>query len=116
MAIAESDLATAIYLSQSESIRKETTLFNVEQAVEKAIKAVLCHLEKPVPLTHDLYAVIQALPQNNLPPGEYGLHDLTPYATVRRYEDAVDVLTNADIKIALQSAREVLDWAKQILG
>jgi HEPN domain-containing protein len=110
--IAEQDLETARFLSSGAHIRRETTLFNVEQAVEKSLKAVLCWLEISVPLTHDLYAVIGKLPQDNLPPGGYALHDLTPFATIRRYEDSVDDITQQDLELAIASAEKVVLWAK----
>ena len=72
--IAEQDLKTAIAMSPIRDIRVENTLFHVEQAIEKSIKAVLVHMERPVPITHDLFAVLQRLDTKDLPPGGFALH------------------------------------------
>ena len=114
--IAEQDLKSAKAMALIKEIRAENTLFHVEQAVEKCIKAVLCHSEKPVPLTHDLFAVLQRLDQSDLPPGGYALHDLTPYATIRRYEEGVDIISTEDMQLAIGQAEKVLDWARRKLA
>jgi HEPN domain-containing protein len=110
--IAENDILSAIALSKTKEIRKETVLFHFEQSVEKALKAVLCHLERPVPLTHDIYAIIQHFDEYDLPPGGYELHDLTPYATVRRYEEGTYLIDEKDISVASNLTYAVLTWAK----
>jgi HEPN domain-containing protein len=110
--IAENDFVTACELAKSPSIRKETILFHLEQTIEKALKACLVQIGIPVPFTHDLYAIVQKFPQNDLPPGGYSLHDLTPYATVKRYEEGNFVLTNDDVNSAKDNADAVLKWAR----
>lgn len=114
--IAEADLKTAKAIAGIKDVRPENTLFHIEQAVEKSIKAVLCHLQKPVPLTHDLFAVLQRLDEKEHPPGGYALHDLTPFATIRRYEEGVDIITTEDIAQAVTQADKVLDWARKRLS
>lgn len=113
MGIAEDDLRAAKVLAKSQNIRAENILFHIEQAIEKAIKAVLCFEGKPVPLTHDLLSLLQKFSSDHLPPGGYALHDLTPFATVRRYVEGVDVFTPEDIQQAMDSAEGVLSWGKQ---
>ena len=62
--VAEGDLVTAKVLIDHPGGRPENVFFLLQQAVEKAIKAVLCHHEKPVPLSHDISALISILPSN----------------------------------------------------
>ncbi len=114
--IAENDWLTAVVLSKNLDIRKETTLFNVEQSVEKSLKAVLCYLQVPIPFTHDIYAIMQKFDINDLPPGGYSLHDLTPFASIRRYEEGKYILTDEEVSQALQAAKLVLDWARRKLS
>ena len=51
---ADSDLALAKIASKSEDILNEQICFHAQQAVEKAIKAVLLFYKIDFPLTHDI--------------------------------------------------------------
>ncbi len=110
--LAEEDLKTAEYLAKGVNLRPENTLFHIQQAVEKALKSVLCGKGMPVPLTHDLYAIVDRLGSADMPPGGYDLNDLTPYASVRRYEEGEAIITRHDLDIAIQIANKVIEWAK----
>ena len=114
--IAENDWLTAEVLSKNLNIRKETTLFNVEQSVEKSLKAVLCYLQIPIPFTHDIYAIMQKFDVNDLPPGGYSLHDLTPFASIRRYEEGRLPLTTEEILVSLDAAKKIIQWATAALA
>ncbi|NBC28662.1 MAG: HEPN domain-containing protein [Spirochaetes bacterium] len=55
--IAEKDFTTAKFTEsgvQSGEVRPENVLFLYQQSIEKLLKAVLCRLDRPVPLVHDL--------------------------------------------------------------
>ncbi len=110
--IAESDLESAQILFQAKRGRFENVLFHAAQAVEKSLKAVLCAQGKPVPLTHQLYTVVSQFPTLDMPPGGYSLNDLTPFATIRRYEEGKAALNPDDLKNALALATQVVEWAK----
>ena len=110
--IAESDLDSANVLFQAKKGRLENVLFHAEQVVEKSLKAVLCHQGKPVPLTHQLFVVISQFPTEDLPPGGFALNDLTPFATIRRYEEGKAVLGREEVTQALNLVLKVLSWAK----
>ena len=109
--IARQDFQTAEALVRATGIRPENILYHLEQAVEKALKAVLCHQGKPVPLHHVLFGIIQRFSDNELPPGGYALVDLTPFATIRRYVIGDDVISGEEVAQALVSANDVLAWA-----
>jgi HEPN domain-containing protein len=66
--IAEEDLETARVLAKAKIKRKENTFFHAEQAIEKSLKAVLCHLQIAVPLTHELSIILDRLPKKETPP------------------------------------------------
>ena len=114
--LAEEDLKAAIALHSQVGIRPELTIFHAEQVVEKCLKGVLCHQGIPVPMVHDLLALLQKLPPEDLPPGGFELHDLTPYATVKRYEEGMIVFAKEEIQGILSTAEKVLAWAKRKLA
>jgi HEPN domain-containing protein len=116
LGIAHSDLVTAKALINAKGVRPENTLFHVEQAIEKALKAVLCSKSLPIPLTHDLNLLIDRLAPIALPPGGYALNDLTPFATIRRYEEGKFLITGDDINNSVSCADAVLAWASRILA
>jgi HEPN domain-containing protein len=65
--LAEEDLKSARVLLRTQDVRPENGLFHVQQCVEKCLKAVLCHEEKAVPLTHEISVLLMAL-GNRVPP------------------------------------------------
>ena len=113
--IAQNDWVSGEALAKVPSVRRETVLFHIEQSVEKALKAVLCYQQKPVPFTHDIYAIVQRFDPNNMPPGGYALHDLTPFASIRRYEEGNYIVTEEDVAQAMTVAQQVLMWAEGLL-
>lgn len=111
--LANLDLESAKVLQSASGLRKDPALFLVQQAIEKALKSVLCFSGIAIPLTHDLYALVLLLEQIEVPPGGFDLHDLTPYATIRRYEEGSFEPTPEDVEVALNAADLVLKWAKK---
>ena len=63
--------------------------FHAQQAVEKALKAVLSAHTVDYPRTHNLAMLLELLRQKDLtePPDADDLPSLTPFGTVSRYED-----------------------------
>jgi len=114
MGIAEGDLKSAVALSQSSEGRKENICYLAEQAIEKCLKAVLCHLGYPVPLIHDLGLLIGRIPAEQQPPYASEIINLTIYATIRRYEEGPDSLTSKEIMASIKLAEDVLGWANHI--
>lgn len=115
--IAEKDLHSARVLGKDTSGRKETTIFMVQQAVEKSLKAVICHMGKPVPMIHDISGLLVALPLEVLrPPEEEGLDGLTEFATVRRYEEGFAELSSQEIDQIICVGDRVVSWAKEIVA
>jgi HEPN domain-containing protein len=112
--VAEADYETADVLVNSEVItRAENTLFHIEQSIEKAMKSVLCHRGVSVPMSHDLLLVVAKFDSKGLPPGYEALGDLTPFATIRRYELGVHEITKSEITNSLKFAKTVIEWAKE---
>lgn len=110
--IAEGDLESAKALIDANRGRPENICYHAEQCVEKSLKAILVHLEKPVPVTHDLGIITERV--NQFLPLEVHA-DLTLYtefATTRRYEESDMILDRADLDAAVKIAEDVLAWAK----
>lgn len=113
--IAENDLVSAKTLAKNISVRRETVLMMVQQSVEKSLKSVLCRVAKPIPQTHDLQVLIERLGPDSVPPFSEELGDLTPFATMRRYEEGRFEILDEDLDLAFEAANKVLLWAKNLL-
>jgi len=95
----------------------EALCFHAQQAVEKAIKAVLVHFDVPVPRTHVIEIVIDKAEQKvEIPKFVREAANLTPYASVTRYPGDYEPRTDADLLDAIQKAEKVVIWAKEICG
>jgi HEPN domain-containing protein len=66
--------------------------FHAQQAIEKAIKAVLTVNAVEYPRTHNLAMLLQLLQLQAvpLPPGAEDLPGLTPFGVVFRYDDTME--------------------------
>ena len=100
---------------------KETILITVYQPIpnewsaEKAIKSVLNFLRIPFPLVHELGTLVALLPDDKMPPGDFDLAVLNPYASVLRYEEPNAELTYEEVSASLEAIEDVLKWAKEII-
>ena len=112
--IAQQDLESAKVLATFwERGRIENIFFLIQQSVEKALKAYLCHRYQEFPMVHDLGILLGKMDQ--LPPHGYNLVSFSQFAGIRRYETGKSQLDKGDIDVALSCGGEVLDWvAKHI--
>ncbi len=111
--IATQELETVLALAAKPVGRPETTCFLAQQVVEKALKAVICHFEKPVPLIHDISGLLACLPDScDRPPSDSALVGLSEYATVRRYEEGPYQLSQAEVTRTAKVAEEIVAWAR----
>ena len=92
----------------------EQICFHAQQAVEKAMKAVLVFHQIDFPFTHDLEQLLVLLERKQIVlPGtlqEIGL--LTPYAVETRYPGDWGDITDEDVQKALDLAEKALSWAE----
>lgn len=110
--IARADLRTAQVLSQHSDVRKETVLLHCQQCVEKTLKSILCFRERPVPFTHEIVLLVERL-KDDPPPESFALQDLTPYASLMRYEEGKFELTAEDIQNMMRLTEAVVEWAEK---
>lgn len=113
--LADNDLVAARALAKEPTVRPETALLLAQQSVEKALKSVLCWTGKAVPLTHDIYALVDRLGPDAVPPHGHDLDDLTPYATIRRYEEGTFEIQAEDVAQMFAAVEDVLAWCKSMI-
>ncbi len=112
--IAKGDLASAKELaSVSREGRLENVVYLAQQSVEKTLKAVLNHLRIAFPLVHELGTLVALFPDENLPPGDFDLSALNPYASSMRYEEPNSILSKEEVDSAIKAADSVLVWAEK---
>lgn len=113
---ASDDHAAAAALLDMGAVSDAIVGFHAQQAVEKALKAVLAASRIDFPFSHDLKLLSTlcdraALP---LPPDLRDIDRLSPYAARLRYggEDPGTV----DRRAALGWAQAAIDWASERIG
>ena len=109
---ARSDLALAKARNTPEILR-ESLCFHAQQAVEKALKAVLVAQVIPFPRTHNLGVLLDLLANALHPPADIQAADiLTEYAVSSRYPGEVEPITEEEYQEALNLAERVVAWAE----
>jgi HEPN domain-containing protein len=117
LARAESSLALARVESAHNRIFLEDLAFHAQQAVEKALKAVLVSRRVKVPRTHDVGELLTRLSASGVqvPPELHPAAKLTPYAVEARYPGTM-VVTQEDLDASIAIASEVVNWARTVAG
>ena len=115
---ARSDLALARLGRDAQDVLPAQVCFHAQQAVEKALKAVLLHRSVVFPLTHDLVALAEIATNAGVVLPKWGdeLSGLNPYAVEARYPGRPDEIGEGDVGEALDLATHVLAWAKTAIG
>lgn len=115
---ARQDEVALAKLGDDPAVADETVGFHAQQAVEKALKAVLLSLDGRMRRTHDLERLFRTMVQHGgaLPCTVEDMADLTPFAVAYRYGDLAD-----DIEEPLDRTRirklvaDLLAWAESKL-
>jgi HEPN domain-containing protein len=111
------DEAVLRALLPDQTFDKSTLGFHAQQAVEKMLKALLCHLGVDYPRTHRLEALAELLEAHGetVPVSTQDLGRLTPFGTVFRYDD---LPIDADIKPEdmLECVEKVRQFAESRIG
>jgi len=112
---AKSNLALA--RSRSDDIYLEDLCFEAQQAAEKAIKAVLIHLDIRFPYVHDLAELLTLLIQRGLHVSEAVKQAarLTRFAVAARYPSVMEPVAKDEYMDALHTATLVVQWASDII-
>ena len=118
LAHARSDANLAQLAKGRKDVLPEQICFHAQQAVEKALKAVLLSQRVDFPLTHDLEALAELLESHGVRcPSEIADVDtLTPYAVETRYPGSFQEIRHEDVDEAIWIAMRVLAWAEAFLS
>lgn len=110
MTAARSDLRAARLLAADTQQSGDVIGFHAQQAVEKAIKAVIVGSEAPIPYTHDLGFLLDILAEHTtaVPASVADADWLTPWAVAARYGASDSAL---DREAAVLVADEAVAWA-----
>jgi HEPN domain-containing protein len=111
---ANADLAATRALASDADPHDEAIGFHAQQAVEKAIKAVLALSRIAAPRTHDLTYLVELLDSHGIdvPPAIAEPEWLSPWAVTTRYDDLDDTL---DRHAAINAADSAITWARRLL-
>ncbi len=110
---AKSNLAIAKQ-PKTEEILLEDFCFEIQQAAEKAMKAVLLSKGIKFRFVHDLAELLTLLEQNGIlfPDEIRAASDLTDYSVEARYPGPFEPVTEIEFKDALKTAEAVVEWAE----
>lgn len=109
---AQADFNAAVVLANADPpMDDETVGLHLQQAVEKAAKALMTWKNIKYPFTHDIDTLLRMLTARGCPvPGQFSdLDTLTPFATQARYERAVPP-GSFDRSAFVGLARDFLVW------
>lgn len=92
----------------------EEVCYELQQSVEKSLKAFLIHHRIKIPYTHNISDLLLKLKENNIAiPDEVVISKkLTDYAVETRYPHYDEPLQMEDYEEALEIAQKVYEWVK----
>lgn len=115
MQYAQSDLKLA-HTGTTPGVLYETLCFHLQQAVEKAIKAILISYQIPAPKAHNIEFLVDLLPTTLLKPSVLKeAATLSEYAVMYRYPGEADPVTEDKYLKALRIADATVQWAESVL-
>lgn len=108
-----SDLKLAKLGRKHQDVLYQQICFHGQQAVEKALKAVLLFKKINFPLTHDIQELIDIFEKAgvSLPSSFLDAGNLTPYAVETRYPGYWGEINDSDVDEAIKIAEMVVAWA-----
>lgn len=115
---AKQDLVALEALLESKQVADETIGFHAQQAVEKAIKAVLARDAVRFPRDHDIDVLLHLLATSSVAAEDWmeDARALTPYAAILRYEDLLSSPRKLDRPKALEIGRRFVAWAETAIS
>jgi len=111
---------SSLELSQGKIIRYiqyEDLCFQVQQAVEKALKGLLIFYNVEPEFTHNIELLINELKKfTDIPEKINEAAQLTIYAVQTRYPGEYDEITKEEYEKAVKIAKNCLDWVEKKLA
>ena len=116
--IARAKSSLTLSSSKTPGVLYEDLCFQVQQAAEKALKAVFVSRKIPYPYTHDINALLSGLEQQDvaIPEPLWRAVTLTSYASDTRYPGTSSPVTKEEYTVAVRLAQDVLLWAEEQVG
>ncbi|MEW5822630.1 MAG: HEPN domain-containing protein [Cyanobacteriota bacterium] len=110
-------LGKAYYSINDNEIRFEELCFELQQCVEKSLKALLVHNKVIFPKTHSLSELITILQKHSviIPENLLDVVELTKYAVETRYPDNYHEITEEEYKETIQIAEAIYNWVEEQL-
>lgn len=115
LSLAQADEQAFLWLLQGQGLRPAAAFFFAQQAIEKALKAVMIARALMPSRSHDLLALAKTLETHGFstPIAADDLASLTPYAVTYRYDD--ETLSLVSPEEARRMVAEILAWAREML-
>ena len=115
---ARGDLVMADLARKPEQDLPDQALFHAQQAAEKALKALLVALDRPVPRTHDLLVLVDDLVDRfeELDALALDLARLSAYGVAPRYPGRWDDPDTTEVEAAIRIASKVLARTLELLA
>jgi HEPN domain-containing protein len=114
---ARNDLTALTRLASEPQVADEIVGFHAQQAVEKALKAVLTSAGVRVGKTHDLNQLLKLLADAGIDAPDWLAEtaQLTPFAAILRYIE-LELDTSVDRDAYCNLAERTLTWATERVG
>jgi HEPN domain-containing protein len=116
--LAERDYAVASHLNETFlPLPVEIICFHCQQAVEKALKAILAYYEDSIPKIHDISVLLQLCKAHTdeIHIDEKISETVTNFAVMTRYTEDRRDFTEDTAEFALKQAKQALEMVKQAL-
>jgi len=114
---AKSNLQIAKAGKVFEDILYEDLCFDCEQAVEKALKALLVSIDVSFPRTHSIGHLIELIEQHSItvPDEIKDSSSLTAYAVSTRYPGDFEPVDEQEYQVTLETAEKIFNWVQKII-
>ena len=111
---ARSDLNLCKAALRTRGVMPESACFHAQQCAEKALKALLLHLEVPFPRTHAIEVLLDLLKIKglNIPHGVDEAFVLSEFAVQTRYSGEWEPVTKAEARRQMDLVPLVLAWVE----
>lgn len=102
---------------RGEHVYLEDLCFHTQQAVEKAVKALLIKRKVDFPYVHNIARLLRLLEQagQRIPPSIREAAKLTKFAVVTRYPGTAPAISQKEYEEAVRIAKRVVRWAENRL-
>jgi HEPN domain-containing protein len=107
---------SSLELAQAKIIRYihyEDLCFQLQQAVEKALKGLLIYYDVEPEFTHNIEILLKELKKfTEIPENIKKAAQLTNYAVQTRYPGEYDEITKEEYEKSVKTAKECLEWTE----